>query len=269
MAASDYPFGVMSHLVWYTVQKSLLRIELHDPDRRNALSFELLENLKQALSEAGEEDSASLAMLSAKGPAFSAGMNLKSMRLEDPAEAERFANLLGAVYKMLLEFRVPLVCAVDGPALGGAVGIVLACDSVWMGPMARIGFPETRIGLVPALVSVIARRRLSEGKLLSLVLSATPVDGQEAVRLGLADHQARADATAEAEAFCRKTIRENSAEAMRRTKRFLRSHSLTHFDEEIELAKSEFFAAVASESAKRGLASFREKKLVDWSEPQG
>lgn len=258
----------MAQSVAYSIQNGLLRIELSDPDRRNALSFDLLEDLKQALLASGEEDGACLALLSAKGPVFSSGMDLKSVRLENPEEASRFADLLIGVYKSLLDFRIPLVCAVDGLALGGAVGILLACDTVWVGPMARMGFPEARIGLVPALVSVIARKRLSEGKLLSLVLSSTPVDSQEAHRLGLADYQARADASAEAEAYCRKTIRENSAEAMMRTKRFLRSQSLARFDEEMERAKSEFLAAVASESAQRGLSAFQEKKSVDWSEPQ-
>lgn len=259
----------MSHSVRYSIQKGLLKIELYDPDRRNALSFDLLENLQQVLSAANEEGGYSVGMLSAKGPAFSAGMDLKSVRLEDPSEAERFADALICAYRSLLEFPVPLICAIDGPVLGGSVGIALACDLVWVGPMAKMGFPETRIGLVPALVSVVARTRLTEGKLLSLVLSGSPVEPPEALRLGLADHQARADASAESEAFARKAIRENSSEAMRRTKCFLRSITLDRFDREIGPAKAEFLAAVASVSAQRGLAAFQQKRSVDWSEPQG
>ena len=110
----------------YVLDSGLARITLNQPERRNALNVPLVQALNDALDAAAAEPRARVALLSANGPAFCAGMDLKTVALDDPPQAEAFAAMLYAAYRKLLLLPLPLIAAVDGPAMGGAVGLALA-----------------------------------------------------------------------------------------------------------------------------------------------
>lgn len=150
--------------------------------------------------------------------------------------------------------------------MGGGGGIALAADLLWVGPKARFAFPETRLGVVPALVSVVVRRRVAPLTLSGMVTTGIPCDATRSVLVGLADFQASDSATIEAEACALKLLHENSGAAMRRTKEFLLAQSRGDLDEELRAAESEFRAAAATPEARRGLEAFRSKLPVDWSD---
>lgn len=240
-------------------------IVLNQPDRRNVLSSDMVVDLNAALTAVTSDTSARVAIIRAEGPAFCAGMDLKKVALDDPAQAAEFAVALGEAYKKILSLPIPLLAAVDGPAMGGAVGLALAADIVWMGPQGKFAFPETRVGVVPALVSVIARRRIAPGKLMGLALAGIEVPPADALRLGFAEFVSSESATADAHAFAEKIIRENSGEAMRRTKAFLHSQFARELDREIANALTEFKQAVATDACSRGLKAFRDKAKLDWT----
>ncbi len=243
----------------------LVRVILNDPDRRNVLSFEFVEELNVALDAVVPDPSARVALLCANGPAFCAGMDLKTVALDNPDHALRFGAALADAYRKLLRFPLPLLAAVDGPAMGGAVGLALSADLIWVGPGAKFAFPETRVGVVPALVSVAARRRMTPGKLAGMALAGIEADAPQAARIGLAEFASPESAVKDAEAFARKLMRENSGEAMRRTKAFLQSQFLGDLEKQLADALAEFQQAVATDACKRGLAAFRERKAPDWS----
>ncbi|MBI3735009.1 enoyl-CoA hydratase/isomerase family protein, partial [Candidatus Sumerlaeota bacterium] len=213
----------MGETVIVSTEGSIASVLLNQPDRRNVLSVEMVNDLNAALESVAKDSSARIAILRAEGPAFCAGMDLKKVALDDPPQASTFAEALAEAYRKLLLLPMPLLSAVDGPAMGGAVGLALAADLVWVGPNARFAFHETRVGVVPALVSVIARRRIAPGKLRGLGITGIELHPADAVRIGLADFQAGDSASADAEAFARKLLKENSTEAMRRTKLFFQS----------------------------------------------
>jgi enoyl-CoA hydratase/carnithine racemase len=179
-------------------------------------------------------------------------------------QAERFALLLAETYRRLLLLPIPLICGVDGPVMGGGVGLAMAADVVWAGPEARFTFPETRIGLVPALVSVVARRRLRPATLQGMTLSATEVDPSDALRLGLVDRLSAASAAEDAEREARRILRENSPSAMRETKAFLQTQFGETLEWELEAAVAEFRRAAGTEACRRGLQAFREKRALTW-----
>lgn len=256
----------MSAPVLFQREPGLALLTLARPAERNALSFELLNSLNEALEQVARDPSLHVAVLQAEGPAFCAGMNLKSVALDDPAQAERFGQLLAETYRRLLLLPIPLLCGVDGPVMGGGVGLALAADVVWAGPSARFAFPETRVGLVPALVSVVARRRLRPATLSGMALSATEADSLEALRLGLVDRVSSASAAQDAERDGRRILRENSDSAMRRTKAFLQTQFTDTLDRELEAAVAEFRRAAATDACRRGLQAFREKRALTWSD---
>lgn len=258
----------MGDAVLYSLDGGLARIRLNRPDSRNALSWELVEGLIAALHEASIDTSVRAAFLTAEGKAFCAGLDLKAVALDDPDQAARFGALLVDAYRGLLTLPVPLLCAVDGPAMGGAVGLAIGADIVWVGERGKFAFPETKVGIVPALVSVVARRRMTQGKLAGMLLAGTPADAAQAVELGLAEFAVDGPAEPEAEAFAQKLLRENSAEAMRRTKTFMIDQFSRDLDRELSDAAAEFRLAVATRAAESGREAFRAKTKIDWTEAE-
>lgn len=254
----------MSDPVLYELRDGMALITLNQPERRNVMSFELMDALSAALDRAAGEDTARLALLRANGTAFCAGMDLKTVALDDPEQAKRYATGLAGLYRRLIMLPIPLLCGVDGPALGGAVGVAMAADLVWMGPEARFHFPETRVGVVPAFVSVIARRRMTPGKLAGMAITGFTADASTAVRLGMAEFASSRSAGDDAEGYARRLKRENSREAMRRTKAFLQKQFDGGLDAALDAAREEFCVAVASDAARQGLEMFRQKKPLVW-----
>ena len=256
----------MRDSILHEVTGGLGRITLNRPEKRNALSLEMIEELSGAIDAVREDPSTRVVLLTARGKAFCSGMDLSAVRLDLPDEAGRFATVLADVYRKLLTLPIPLLCGVDGPAMGGGGGLALASDLVWVGPKALFAFSETRLGVVPALVSVVVRRRVSPIALSGIVTTGIPCDGTRSVRVGLADFLAADSATIEAEACAQRLLHENSGAAMRRTKEFLIAQSSGNLDEELSAAEREFREAVASPQAQRGLEAFRGKLPLTWSD---
>ena len=256
----------MNDSILHEVTGGLARITLNRPEKRNALSLEMIEELSRAIDAVREDASTRVVLLSAHGKVFCSGMDLSAVPLDDPDEAGRFATSLADVYRKLLTLPLPLLCGVDGPVMGGGGGLALAADLVWVGPKALFTFPETRLGVVPALVSVVLRRRISPLTLSGMVTTGIPCDAARSVLVGLADFLASDSATIEAEACAEKLLHENSGAAMRRTKEFLIAQSRGDLDGELRAAESEFCRAVTSPEARRGLEAFREMQPLNWSD---
>ncbi len=256
----------MSDSILHEVAGGLARITLNRPEKRNALSLEMIQELSRAIDTVRQDASTRLVLLTARGEAFCSGMDLYAVPLDEPDEAGRFATSLAEVYRKLLTLPIPLLCGVDGPVMGGGGGLALAADLVWVGPKALFAFPETRLGVVPALASVVARRRVSPLTLSGILTTGIPCDATRSILVGLADFLASDSATLEAEACAEKLLQENSGVAMRRTKEFLIEQSKGDLDEELRAAAIEFGQAVASPEAQRGLRAFREKLPLTWDD---
>lgn len=255
----------MPEPVLYEVRGGLARLTLNRPGRRNALSLEMLESVADGLDAAAGDFGVHALILRGEGPAFCAGMDLKAADLTNPAEATEYASAFSTVYRSLLTLPVPLFCAVDGPVTGGGVGLPGAADLVWAGPDARFALPETRVGLVPALVSVVLRRRVSPKRLMALAVGGVSFDGDAARTAGLVDFVV-ADAGEESLAFAKDFLRKHSPEATRRTKEFLLQGLPPNLEDQLESAQEEFRRAVATDAAARGLRAFSEKRSVVWDE---
>jgi enoyl-CoA hydratase/carnithine racemase len=252
--------------VRYAVDAGVARITLDRQEVRNALDLDMVTELDRSLAEVTSDPAVRLALLDAEGPAFCAGMDLKSVDLADPEQAAAFAEALAVVYLRLMTLPFPLLCAVDGPVSGGGVGLVAAADLVWAGSRARFSLPETRLGLVPALVSVPLRRRVGSRVLSGMALGGGSLDARHAVTEGLADFLAEDEAGPVAGAFARGLLREHAHEALARTKRFLVDQAAEGLERELAAAAAEFRAAAATDEARRGLEAFRRKESVRWDE---
>jgi methylglutaconyl-CoA hydratase len=164
------------------------RLTLNRPDKRNALNAELVAALKDALRAADADDSIRVVAIEGAGKDFCSGADLSALRRI--AEASAMENLedvdeLAELFLLPRRMRKPVVACVRGRALAGGCGLATACDVVLAAETADFGYPEVKIGFVPAMVMAILRRNVSEKRAFELVVRGQPVGAAEAERIGL------------------------------------------------------------------------------------
>src|ERR1700675_457442 len=162
-------------------------ITLNRPEKRNALSFELIDDLVQALSEVSKSDAIVLIVTGA-GKAFCSGMdldNLKSLLGRSPAQNLQDSQTMVQLFRSLYEFPKVTIAAVNGAAIAGGTGMALLCDFTLAVPEAKFGYTEVRIGFVPAIVSTFLLRQVGEKQARDLLLTGRLFGADEAARMGL------------------------------------------------------------------------------------
>src|SRR6202451_3764193 len=162
-------------------------ITLNRPDRRNAISFELIDDLLRALKEVEASDAIVL-ILTGAGKAFSSGMdldNLKALIGRSPEQNLQDSETMGRLFRTLYEFPKVTIAAVNGAAIAGGTGLALLCDFTLAVPEAKFGYTEVRIGFVPAIVSTFLLRQVGEKIARDLLLTGRLFDAEEAHRIGL------------------------------------------------------------------------------------
>ncbi len=177
----------------------LVKIHVHDhtgtiilnrPDRRNALTREMISQLMQALEDLRCERRVRAIVLSASGPAFCAGMDLNEMQTTAAApNAKQLWHNDAVAYRDLVEAMLrlpkPIIAAVGGPAVAGGAGLVLASDIVLASPEAKFGLPEPKRGIVAGLISPLLTFRLGAGRAAYLLLTSRLIAADEAFRIGV------------------------------------------------------------------------------------
>jgi len=164
------------------------RITLARPEKRNALDELAAEELARALGQLDADPSVRVVLLDADGEDFCAGADLAALEdmLEAGADAHRRdADALGHVFTTMREMSRPVVAAVRGRALAGGAGLATACDIVLAAETARFGYPEVRLGFVPAMVMTMLRRVAGERRAFELVATGRQIDAREALDIGL------------------------------------------------------------------------------------
>ncbi len=174
--------------VIYTIEGSVALITLNRPDKRNALNDALISGLKHSLNQANEDEAVRVVVITGAGADFCSGADLSA--LQKISEATVMENLEDAeslmeLFALIRRVSVPVVAAVRGRALAGGCGLATACDLVLATASARFGYPEVKIGFVPAMVMAILRRNVSEKRAFELITRGAEISAPEAERLGL------------------------------------------------------------------------------------
>lgn len=167
------------------------RLVLNRPDKRNALNAELIAALKSALRQADGDDGVRVVVIEGEGKDFCSGADLSALRRI--AESSVMDNLedvdeLAELFLLPRRMHKPVVACVRGRALAGGCGLATACDIVLAAETAEFGYPEVRIGFVPAMVMAILRRNVSEKRAFELIVAGQPIAAAEAERIGLINH---------------------------------------------------------------------------------
>lgn len=197
---------------------------LDNPDRRNALDERLVAELRDALRRAEEDEEVRVVGLRGRGPDFCAGADLREVR--DSVEEGVMATLadadaLGELFLQLRRLEKPVVAAVHGRALAGGCGLATACDLVVAASDAEFGYPEVKLGFVPAMVMAILRRAVGEKRAFELIALGERIDAKTARDFGIVARVFPADAFRSRAGTFLEELAGNSASALALSKRLL------------------------------------------------
>ena len=241
---------------------------LSRPEVRNALNDELIAALETALDVLEGDAQARVLVLAGRGPAFCAGGDLARMekaakmtKARSRREANRFAKLLYRLHA----YPKPIVARVHGPAFAGGMGLVAAADLVVAAEEAEFALPETRIGLVPAMISPYLVRALGAQQARRYILSGERLGAREAHRIGFA-HECvpAAELDASVEKLCAR-LAQGGPEALARSKKLLQRVVGAAITPELANETAAVLADVrAGAEAREGIRSFLEKRKPSW-----
>ena len=251
--------------------RGVVRLTIDRPQVRNAFDDELVTALTQAARRLGDDAAVRVVVLTGRGAMFSAGADLDAMRASagrtyDDNVAD--ALTLGAMFRTLWDLPQPVIGRINGSAFGGGAGLVAVCDVAITVPDAMFGFPEVRLGLVPAVVSPYVVRRIGPGPARALFVTGERIDAAHAARVGLVQRVvADSDLDAAVEQVVAACLRGGPA-AIAVAKR-LPELALGDLDAATATTPSLIADARAGAEGREGVAAFLERRRPSWAEDTG
>ncbi|MBB3605999.1 enoyl-CoA hydratase/carnithine racemase [Mycolicibacterium sp. BK556] len=239
---------------------------LDDPDRRNALSDNLLDQLMDCLSRAADDPEVRVIVLtSSHNRVFSSGGNLDSFADTRPtitkyAGLSRFPDL----FRRLTAIDKPVVCAANGDVLAGALGIALACDLVIAKKSARLGCPEINVGAFPFMISALIFRATGRLAANELMMTGRLLSADEAAQVGLVNRVVPDDEFDEAVQSWVATIAEKSPLLMGLGKKALAATRDLPLDAALDHLQAQLALAFTTDDLSEGVRAFKEKRVPVW-----
>jgi methylglutaconyl-CoA hydratase len=239
-------------------------ITLNRPERRNALTIELLTELIAAIKVASDEPHERALILKGAGAAFCTGLDLK--QAADLRKAHAMADMVAKTLVAIRETRLITIAAIHGAAVAGGAGIMSACDFVVAAEATKIGYPEVRRGLVAGLVMSFLLRQVSERHARELLFGGELIDAEQAHQIGLVNRVVPSNELMnEAQKFC-DSVLQGAPSVLTQTKHLIDELSGRSLKADIEVALKHHMQARQSAEAREGIAAFNEKRLPKWVE---
>ena len=243
----------------------VLLLTLNRPAQRNALATPLLEAIAAALRAADRDNGIRSVVITGNDKVFAAGADIEELARSDgsePVEGPRWI-----AWNTIAAFSKPLIAAVEGWCLGAGSELILRCDIVVAGRNAKLGQPETNLGIIPgAGGTAILPRKVGMATAMDMVLTGEPITGERAYQLGMVarlvdDGQALASAL---ELAARLASR--APEALRVAKASIGHSSNSTLGDHLRVERERFLGLLAGAEKAEGIAAFREKRPPDWSD---
>jgi methylglutaconyl-CoA hydratase len=251
----------------YRELDGIASITLNRPDKRNAISFELVGELMQALDEA-ERSPAQVVLITGAGKAFCAGLDLENLRQllgRTHEENIKDSSTMAKLFRRIYDFPKPTIAAVNGHAIAGGTGIATMCDFTLAVPEAKFGYTEVRIGFVPAIVSSILVWQVGHKIARDLLLTGRLFDAAEAHRYGLVNEVIPDEFLMQRAADIAQMLLENSPSSVRLTKKLINGFISKTLDEQMAQAVEDNARIRTTEDFREGITSFLEKRKPKWS----
>jgi methylglutaconyl-CoA hydratase len=252
--------------VQLSFEAGVATITLNRPEKRNAVSFALVEELLCALDEI-ERSPSQVVILTGAGKAFCAGLDLDELKKllgKTHEENTRDSSRMGHVFRRLYDFPLPTIAAVNGAAIAGGTGFATMCDFTLAVPEAKFGYTEVRIGFVPAIVSSMLVWQVGHKIARDLLLSGRLFDAAEAYRHGLVNEIVEPPMLMTRARELAGQLMENSPSSMRATKRLINGFIAEQLDRQISQAVQDNARARTTADFREGVTSFLEKRKPHW-----
>ncbi len=246
----------------YEIENQTASITLNRPEKCNALNDALINSLKDALKKAGRDENLRAIIICGAGKDFCSGADLSS--LQKIAESDVLENLWDAenlmeLFALIRKIKIPVIAAVQGRTLAGGCGLATACDIVLASKSARFGYPEVKIGFVPAMVMAILRRNLSEKKSFELITQGFEFSAADAEKFGLIN-RVFADETFDEDVKNYVSVYQKvSHSAVILSKKLLYQMDGMNFETALEVGAEVNTIARLTEDCQQGIARFLQK----------
>ena len=249
----------------YAVRGKAAWITLDSPHNRNAISGPLVAELTKHLQAAIADPAVRTIVLTGNGPAFCAGADLKK-RGDVAAAGAGQRNPFIDILKLMWDGPKPVIAAVNGHAFGGGIGLVAAADIAVAVDTARFSFSEVRVGVIPAMISVVVLPKLGVHQTMRLFLTGERFDAAKAVSYGLLHRVVAADALEGAVEEEVDAISLGGPVAVGEAKKLIRTVMRVPMDEGFAYAEEKIAGLFASAEAAEGMTAFLEKRKPKWTE---
>jgi methylglutaconyl-CoA hydratase len=249
----------------------LSTITLNRPEKRNAISIQMIAELQAALDEI-EKTHTRVVILTGAGKAFCAGIDLDYLQAigrQTGAENQEDSKRIAKMFRKIWSYSRPLIAAVNGHALAGGCGIATLCDFTLTVPEAKFGYTEVKIGFLPAIVSVFLTRQIGEKRARDLLLTGRLVEAPEAKELGMVNELVAPENLMKRAHELAETILAASPSSVTRAKHLLVSAAAAGVDHDLERAVLESARVRCTPDFKEGLAAFLEKRKPVWHGENG
>jgi enoyl-CoA hydratase len=250
-----------SESVSYERRGAVAIVQLHRPDRLNAVTLELYEALERALRELADDPEVRVVVLTGAGRAFSAGADLQEPGGADPQERRAYVETGQRVHRLLQTLPKPVVAAVNGPAVGAGLELALACDLVIATENAELRFPELALGtFVGGGTTYLLAQRVGLTRAKELLLLGGFLTGAEAARIGLVNRAAPQERVLEDALALADELTRRAPIPIAHAKRLLDRAPLLGAEEAMAHEAEALLECMQSRDWREGMAAFREKR---------
>jgi methylglutaconyl-CoA hydratase len=238
-------------------------VTLNRPERRNALTIELMSELADALDKTSADPQKRVLVLRGAGQAFCAGLDLQETTVVE--KAHRSAEIVAKTLLAISQTRLITIAQVHGAAVAGGAGLMSACDFVVAAQRTKIGYPETTRGLVAGLVMTFLRRQLRERDLRELLFTGDLISAERAHEIGLVNRVVSPNELENETQKIVAAVLQNAPAALASTKRLIEELWSSSVKQDLETALRHHMEARESAEAKEGIAAFLEKRPPNWT----
>lgn len=255
-------------LILYAVSNRVATITLNRPDKKNALSAELVSQLTEIMLEAADDDLVKIIVLKANGNVFSAGADLaylqqlqKNSHEENLTDSKNLQKLFTTIYYL----PKVVIAQVEGHAIAGGCGLATVCDIIFSVPEARFGYTEVKLGFVPAIVSCFLLRKTNETLAKRILLTGELFSAQQALDFGLITFIVeKAEIDGKVQEFSVNLCQQTSSDALMVTKQLIGQTTNPSLEKSLDIAVQINARVRESADFKKGVASFLNKEPIQW-----
>lgn len=238
-------------------------LTLNRPERRNALTIDLMSELVDAVAAAEADPEQRVLILRGAGKAFCAGLDLNETTITE--RAHQSAELVAKMLLSLSQTRLITIAQVHGAAVAGGAGLMSTCDFAVATERTKIGYPEGKRGLVAGLVMTFLRRQLRERDVRELLFTGDLITAERAREIGLVNRVVSPNEIENEVQKLVSSILQNAPGALASSKRLIEELWSTSVEEDLERALRHHMEARESAEAKEGIAAFLEKRPPSWA----